>query len=105
MEDQIKSAKGGMEAFEKIVDAMTDEERLEPELFFDEESAPERMSRIAGETGINTEAIRRFIAYFSTTRATSASLAKGEKAGDMETDFNKALEKVPGGPLAYGQNA
>merc|ERR1719343_1282031 len=81
---------------------MDEDERLKPELLLDEETALDRMDRIAEKCGKNREQIRQFVAYFMSTRKTSAQLAKGEKPEDIKKQFQVELQKVPGAPKDYG---
>merc|ERR1712151_661984 len=94
----LAAAETGVESFKQIVAAMDEEERLKPELFLvDEEATLDRMDAIAEKCGKNREQIRQFIAYFLSTRKTSAQLAKGEKPADIKQQFAVELKKVPGG--------
>merc|ERR1719356_2035627 len=76
---------------------MTEEERATPELFLDDSAgeAVPRIKRVAQTADMDPETVRRFLAYFLTTRTSSAMLAAGQKPPTNEEQFQKDMEKVP----------
>eukprot|EP00747_Dinoflagellata_sp_TGD_P210017 gnl/TRDRNA2_/TRDRNA2_83361_c1_seq1.p2 gnl/TRDRNA2_/TRDRNA2_83361_c1~~gnl/TRDRNA2_/TRDRNA2_83361_c1_seq1.p2 ORF type:complete len:100 (-),score=27.78 gnl/TRDRNA2_/TRDRNA2_83361_c1_seq1:370-669(-) len=65
---------------------MTEEERKNPNLFFDD-SSDDRVSRIADTANFDAEGISQFLKEFKMMRSMMSRLAKGESAEDIEKDM------------------
>merc|ERR1712176_542802 len=90
--EKMKEAEEKLRLFSKIVNAMTGEERKNPDLFFDTsveglENMKERVARIAADTGLEREEVGQFLALFRGQRELTARLARGEKLEDIEKEL------------------
>eukprot|EP00746_Dinoflagellata_sp_MGD_P029052 gnl/MRDRNA2_/MRDRNA2_168740_c0_seq1.p1 gnl/MRDRNA2_/MRDRNA2_168740_c0~~gnl/MRDRNA2_/MRDRNA2_168740_c0_seq1.p1 ORF type:complete len:293 (+),score=63.74 gnl/MRDRNA2_/MRDRNA2_168740_c0_seq1:128-880(+) len=87
-----------VQRFQSLVDAMTEEERSKPDVFFVRELSPDitgasRISRIAESTSEEPEFVESFLYEFSVMRAVEYRLAKGEKMEDIQKEMEQAQQQ------------
>merc|ERR1712187_37901 len=85
--DSAEEAK--LEAFRKIVAAMTTEERAAPALYFDDVQVGRRITRVANSSGQAEQMVERFLFQFYAMREMESRLVKGESFEDIKNDLKK----------------
>eukprot|EP00747_Dinoflagellata_sp_TGD_P165318 gnl/TRDRNA2_/TRDRNA2_186436_c0_seq1.p1 gnl/TRDRNA2_/TRDRNA2_186436_c0~~gnl/TRDRNA2_/TRDRNA2_186436_c0_seq1.p1 ORF type:complete len:308 (+),score=69.57 gnl/TRDRNA2_/TRDRNA2_186436_c0_seq1:40-963(+) len=92
--EQMEQSKERLTKFKKIIDAMDDDERADPDLLFDSTAVPERIPRIAQKSGEDEEMVMAFLQYFKQTRSSTARIAKGEDPEKVRREIAEEQQRA-----------